>query len=73
MSNAITVKVGQIGQRTEEAMLESGATVRQALNTVGREVPEGYGVEVNSAEATLDTRLSDGDMVVVAKGAKGNS
>jgi len=68
----IDVKVVKVPGAQVEVALEDGATVREALEYAGKTVDEGQTVQVNGTQADLDTPLTDGARVVIAKGAKGN-
>jgi len=68
------VKIAQIPGAVKEVALESGMTVKQALETGEFSTDlSGKSLQVNAAPATLETVLNDGDRVTIAAGAKGNS
>lgn len=72
MSEHVTVKVVQVPGKTEEVVLESGATVSDALSTAGINDTSGYSVKLNAENTSMDSTVSDGDRIIVAKSAKGN-
>lgn len=72
MSEVITVKVIRVPGAVKEVGLEEGSTVEAALAAAELSVSDGEGVKLNAADTTMDTVLSDGDKIIIAKGAKGN-
>lgn len=70
----VEVKVIEVPGAVRDIALETGsATVGEALSTAGVTVRDGYTVKVNGNEAGNDTVLSNGDRVIISKGAKGNA
>jgi uncharacterized Zn ribbon protein len=69
----ITIKVIRVPGAVVDVALEDGATVENALSAAGTSLQSGEKVTVNGSDASLGTVLSDGDKVILAKGAKGNS
>ena len=69
----ITVKVIQVPGAVVEVALNAGATVADALNAANITVGEGEGLKVDGNDATETQTLSDGQRVIAAKAAKGNS
>lgn len=70
----VSVKIVEVPGAVREVVLEDGATVSDALTTAGMTVRDGYKLEVSGKPgASEGTVLSDGDKVVLAKGAKGNA
>lgn len=63
------VKVAQLGSRVVEVSLED-ATVHSALKTSGI-VADGMEVRVNGEPASMDTLLSEGDIVTLVPAVKG--
>lgn len=68
--NTIQVKVGTVGQRSEEYTLNSGAKVRDALQVAGKEA-DNLDIRINGSIANLDTTLSNGDFVLLSPRVKG--
>jgi hypothetical protein len=69
---SITVKVVQVPGAVKELELENGSTVGTALEVASIST-DGRSIQLNGAATTTDAALSDGDKVIVAKGAKGNA
>ena len=69
----ITVKVAKAPGAVVEVVLDSGATVSDAIEAAGKTVDDGQGVSLNGSSTQLSASVSDGDRVVIAKGAKGNA
>lgn len=69
---AISVKVARIPGQLQEAMLDDGSTVAQALSACGLTVESGEQLSVNGTACDNTRTLIDGDRVVIVKGAKGN-
>lgn len=68
----ITVKVGSIPGVLSDIALNAGATVRDALAAAGLNA-SGYDVRLNGTTITdLNTTLSNGALVLLAKQIKGN-
>ncbi len=66
------VKVIRVPGRTSTVEVPENCTLAEALNTAGVALESGEACKLNGAAASLDDILSDGDKVIVAKGAKGN-
>ncbi len=69
---SISVKVVRVPGAVTEVELNDGATVADALAAAGTSLSSGEAVKVDATPAELTTTLSDGNRVVIAKGAKGN-
>ena len=67
----ITVKIVQIGTAVTEVTLEDNATVGDALAAYGKPIPEGATYSINGTSADVGESVSDGDSLIIAKGAKG--
>ena len=65
------VKVARVGGAVGEWALNGDKTVAAALEMAGIEVGSGMRVRVNSAVATLDKTLRNGDVVTVAEKVQG--
>jgi len=69
----ITVKVGKLPGMIKEVALNGSRTVADALAAAELEgSTEGYTIKVNSADAALETVLSNGQTVLLVKKIKGN-
>ncbi len=66
------VKVIRVPGRTTTVELPSGATVAEALNLASISVESGEECKLNAVTASMDAVLTEGDKIIVAKGAKGN-
>lgn len=66
------VKVVRVPGAVSDLELDDGATVGDALSAAQLTVGSGETIKVNGSSATESTRLSNGDRIIVAKGAKGN-
>ncbi len=64
------VKVSKLGDAVKDVVCAEGATVEDVLDALGIEVGTDA-IRVDGAEATLDTEVRDGSLVVVAKADKG--
>src|SRR6218665_2542836 len=53
--------------------LAAGATVAEAIQAAGISLSSGESLKLNGVDTTPDARIAEGDVVLVAKGAKGNS
>ncbi len=70
--STITIKVGTIPGVLNDIALNAGATVKDALAAAGLNAL-GYDVRVNGTTITdLNTTLSNGALVLLAKQIKGN-
>ncbi len=67
----LNVRIGAMPGRINDYVLESGTTVKGALE-VAELSSAGYQIKVNSENATEDTVLNDGDLVLLVKQIKGN-
>ena len=68
----IRVSVGTYpGQVRDQAMTE-GSTVQQALTQAELSVGSDSEIRVNSAIASMDRVLEDGDLVLISRKVKGN-
>ena len=68
----LNVRFARVPGTVQELVLNDGATVSDALSQAGTSVQAGEALKVNGSDATLSTALSDGDRVLLVKGAKGN-
>lgn len=69
----ITVKVGKLPGILVEVSLNGDRTVRAALTAAEMlDQVGGNSLRVNTAEATLDTIVSEGDSVLIVNKVKGN-
>jgi sulfur carrier protein ThiS len=68
----INVRVARVPGTVQEVALNDGASVGDALGQLGMRVESGEALKVNGADATTSSTLSDGDRVILVKGAKGN-
>lgn len=66
------VKVIRVPGRTTTLELPEGSTVGEALNRADIALTAGEACKLNGAACDLGDVLSEGDRVIVAKGAKGN-
>lgn len=62
----ITVKVGRTGGRVVEVLVPAGSTVEEALNASELTYNSTDRIRVRGRQATLDTELSNGDIVTLA-------
>lgn len=67
------VKVVRVPGRAVTVEVPEGATVGEALGAADVMLSSGEACKLNGADATLTDGLTEGDKVIVAKGAKGNS
>ena len=51
----------------------AGSTVGQAIRAAGFSLAGNESIQLNSSESNVDALVSDGDSIVIAKGAKGNT
>ncbi len=70
---SISVKVVRVPGAVTEVELNDGAAVRDALDAAGASLQAGESIKVGAVPAELDTGLSDGDRVILARAAKGNA
>jgi hypothetical protein len=77
----ITVKIGKLPGTIRDIALPPGSNVAAAIEAAAIKAPiaagdvggtGGWDVRVNAEEATPDTRLADGDTVLLVKKIKGN-
>lgn len=66
------VKVIRVPGRTSTIEVSEGAVVAEALNVADVSLQAGEACKLNGSPANLDDVLTEGDKVIVAKGAKGN-
>ena len=69
----ITVKVAKLPGAVKEVVLNDGATVEDALSNAGIAIESGESVKVNGSERDTSASVANNDIVVIAKGAKGNA
>jgi putative ubiquitin-RnfH superfamily antitoxin RatB of RatAB toxin-antitoxin module len=67
------VKVIRVPGAVKEVGLEDGATVADALEAAELQKGENEALKVGSKNASLSDALSDGDIITISKGAKGNT
>ncbi len=67
----IEVKVARVGGEVKELMLETGATVEEALDASTLEWSDSMRIRVNGEAAELDDELEDGDVITIAGKVKG--
>ncbi len=66
----ITVKVAQLNGVSKEVTLSPGASVSDAVSAAGMEIGSKH-VTVNGSDASASSTVSDGQLVMLATGAKG--
>lgn len=66
----MTVRVGKLPGVLTEVALETGATVKDAVEFAGVD-PTGFQVNVNGEAATDDTTVADGSTILLVKKIKG--
>lgn len=67
------VSVIRVPGRTQTVEIPDGGSVAEALNRANIALQSGEACKLNGANASLDDRCSEGDKIIVAKGAKGNT
>lgn len=67
------VKVVRVPGRTTVVELDNGATVQDALKAAEVTVSSGEVCKLNALDADMTAVLHEGDKIIIAKGAKGNS
>lgn len=67
------VKVIRVPGRTSTIEVPDSCVIAEALNRADVALQSGEACKLNGASANLDDVLTDGDKIIVAKGAKGNS
>lgn len=67
----IEVKVVRVPGAVTEVVLNSGATVADALRSANIDLGSGETVSMNGSTVSGGQQLSNGDRIIVAKGAKG--
>lgn len=73
ISKKIEVQIARTGQDAETVKLKDGATVADALDEAGMHKKETESIRVNQKNADTDTKLKDGDRVVLSKNIAGGS
>lgn len=72
--NPIVVNVIRVPGRSQQAYLEEGATVGDAISAIGESVASTESVKFSNGNvAALSDSVNSGDRLIIAKGAKGNS
>ena len=66
------IKVIRVPGRTVTIEVPDGECIAEALNIAGVQLSAGEACKLNGATASMDDMLTDGDKIIVAKGAKGN-
>lgn len=69
---AITVRVGKLPGAIKEVALDADVSVRAAVSAAELDASD-HEIRVNSSTASLDTRLNQGDTVLLVKRIKGNA
>lgn len=73
MNQRITVEVNKLPARRVNVTLFQGDTVARALvEGLGEDNYDRYSILVNGQAAGLNTRLNNGDIIVIAAQVKGN-
>ena len=70
---SIIVKVVRVPGLVQDVGLSDGATVADALTAANTQVEANEALKLNGADATSSTALSDGDRIIIGKGATGNA
>ena len=74
MSDFTSVKVVRVPGASNEVTLDAAnPTIEDALDAAGVTLGENEKVSLNGADASPDDSVTDGDKVLVSKGAKGNA
>ena len=68
----ITVKICRIPGTTQEVALNGDRSVGAALDAAGETLRDGEVAKINNEPAALSQTLTGGEIIVLAKGAKGN-
>lgn len=66
------VKVIRVPGRTATVEVSEGASIAEALQAANIDLASGEACKLNGATAEFGDILTEGDKVIVAKGAKGN-
>ncbi|MGH1373596.1 MAG: hypothetical protein ACRBBW_16265 [Cellvibrionaceae bacterium] len=69
----ITVKVAKLPGAVKEVVLDDGATVNDALTAADISVDSNESLKVNGTERDASADVANGEVIVIAKGAKGNA
>lgn len=72
MSNNIEVRVARVPGTVKSVILQSGATLANALEAADIRLAENEKADVNGVTQGTSHTLQDGDTVVIAASAKGN-
>ncbi len=67
------VTLTRVPGTTSTLEVRDDATVADVLNSTGSDVSGSEAIKVNGLTATISQTLADGDRVIIAAGAKGNS
>ncbi len=67
------VKVIRVPGRTSTVEIPEGACVADALTQAGMSVGAGESCKLNAITASMEAVLTEGDKIIIAKGAKGNN
>ena len=70
-NQVITVKVIRVPGAVTEVGLNTGATVKDALDAAGVTIGRNESVKLNGTDTSMDTCLQEGARILVAKAAKG--
>jgi hypothetical protein len=70
MSKEILIKVGQIGGKVEEVMLDCNDTVEDAIMAAGKE-PSNFDASIKGHRVSLTKKVSDGMRIVLTPHYKG--
>jgi hypothetical protein len=69
----IEVKVIRVPGLSQEVGLEDGATVADALAAANTSVEAGEKATLNGVDCQMTSVMSQGDRLIIVKGAKGNA
>jgi len=67
----VKVRILQLGRKVLDYEGQDGVTLLAALNTVGVIAAQGMDLRINSQPATLESVLSQGDVVTIIPRIKG--
>lgn len=66
----ITVRVAKIGSTVKEVLLETGATVEDALNAAEIDASGSTRMRISGEEVELDSEVEDGDLITLSGNIK---
>lgn len=73
IAKKITVQISRAGQDAESIDLKVGSTVSAALEEAGMNKKDTETIRVNKKNADMDTKLKEGDTVVLSKNIAGGA